>query len=198
MGQARWIKMDGSMRIEEINKFPSIEEITKHLEGQIRFIRIIYNNQQAWMLVNETGLISGLKINVTATEIYQAMLKKDEDSNHPIMSYKNNEKFIAGNILILIGIEIFQASTLIKNIDTVKVRATLADNLKRIRRSRGLSKHILSSICGFHQIYLGLIERAEVDVGIDALDRISKALKILPEELLQEGKSHAHTYKANR
>lgn len=59
-------------------------------------------------------------------------------------------------------------------------------SVRRIREKTGLSQEALADLCHLHRTYIGGIERGERNVGLLNLLRLSKALKILPSELLQD------------
>ena len=58
--------------------------------------------------------------------------------------------------------------------------------VRRIREQKGLSQEALADLCHLHRTYIGGIERGERNVGLLNLLRLSKALKVLPSELLQD------------
>ena len=58
--------------------------------------------------------------------------------------------------------------------------------VRRIREQKGLSQEGLADLCYLHRTYIGGIERGERNVGLLNLLRLSKALKVLPSELLQD------------
>lgn len=58
--------------------------------------------------------------------------------------------------------------------------------VRRIREQKGLSQEGLADLCHLHRTYIGGIERGERNVGLLNLLRLSKALKVLPSELLQD------------
>jgi transcriptional regulator with XRE-family HTH domain len=58
--------------------------------------------------------------------------------------------------------------------------------VRRVREQKGLSQEALADLCHLHRTYIGGIERGERNVGLLNLLRLSKALKVLPGELLQD------------
>jgi transcriptional regulator with XRE-family HTH domain len=58
--------------------------------------------------------------------------------------------------------------------------------VRRVREQKGLSQEALADLCHLHRTYIGGIERGERNVGLLNLLRLSKALKVLPSELLQD------------
>ncbi len=58
---------------------------------------------------------------------------------------------------------------------------------KRIREERnklGWSQEILAARAGVHRTYIGMIERAEKNITLENIERLAKALKTTPNELL--------------
>jgi transcriptional regulator with XRE-family HTH domain len=58
--------------------------------------------------------------------------------------------------------------------------------IRRIREQKGLSQEAFADLSHLHRTYIGGIERGERNVGLINLLRLSKALKVLPSELLQD------------
>lgn len=67
------------------------------------------------------------------------------------------------------------------------LRTTVAQNLKRFRRERGLSQEGLAAAANLHRTYVGSIERAERNVSLDSLMALAEGLSIEPWELLYPG-----------
>jgi transcriptional regulator with XRE-family HTH domain len=65
----------------------------------------------------------------------------------------------------------------------MKLRRTVARNLRRLRQRRGLSQEELADRAGLNRNYVGMIEREENAPTVDALEQIAKALDINAVEL---------------
>jgi transcriptional regulator with XRE-family HTH domain len=65
----------------------------------------------------------------------------------------------------------------------MKLRRTVARNLRRLRQKRGLSQEELADRAGLNRNYVGMIEREENAPTVDALEQIAKALNINAAEL---------------
>jgi transcriptional regulator with XRE-family HTH domain len=65
----------------------------------------------------------------------------------------------------------------------MKLRRTVARNLRRLRKKRGLSQEELADRAGLNRNYIGMIEREENAPTVDALEQIAKALDINAVEL---------------
>ncbi len=58
---------------------------------------------------------------------------------------------------------------------------------KRVREERlaqGLSQERLGELAKMHRTYIGMIERSEKNITLTNIEKISKALKIKPSDLL--------------
>jgi transcriptional regulator with XRE-family HTH domain len=66
----------------------------------------------------------------------------------------------------------------------MKLRRTVARNLRRLRQKRGLSQEELADRAGLNRNYVGMIEREENAPTVDALEQLAKALDVNAAELL--------------
>ena len=57
-------------------------------------------------------------------------------------------------------------------------RLIFARNLRQRREEMGLSQEGLASRAGVHRTYVGAVERAEVNVSIDNLERLAQAVDV--------------------
>ena len=64
-----------------------------------------------------------------------------------------------------------------------KTLRALGIALRAARKERGLSQELLAVDAGVERSYLGAIERAEVNVTVEVITRICRALKVKPSEL---------------
>lgn len=68
--------------------------------------------------------------------------------------------------------------------DTV-ARTRISQNLKLLRKSRGLSQEALAELASFHRTYVSQLERRVTNVSIDGLERLAAALAVDVRELLK-------------
>jgi len=64
-------------------------------------------------------------------------------------------------------------------------RNRIAQHVLSLRLERGLTQQVLGERAGLHRTYVGSVERAEVNVSIDNVDRLAKALSVDPSVLMQ-------------
>ena len=56
--------------------------------------------------------------------------------------------------------------------------------IRKIREEKGLTQVQLSTLAGLHRAYIGHIERGEKNIGLKNLQKIAKALRVHPRDLL--------------
>ena len=69
----------------------------------------------------------------------------------------------------------------------MEIRRLVADNVRRLRKSRGLSQEQLAFEAGLHRTYISGVERAVRNPTIVIIDKIAKALGIEPMDLFKSG-----------
>jgi transcriptional regulator with XRE-family HTH domain len=67
-------------------------------------------------------------------------------------------------------------------------RRIFAENLRKARLAKNLSQEDLAEVSGLHRTYVGSVERAERNVSIDNMERLSAAVGVSLPDLLKEGK----------
>lgn len=67
----------------------------------------------------------------------------------------------------------------------VGIRERVALNIRKIRKSNGLSQEKLADLCGLHRTYIGSVERGERNITIENLDRIAHALGVDARDLIE-------------
>ena len=63
-------------------------------------------------------------------------------------------------------------------------RTILGRNLRKARKTIGLSQEDFGFACNLHRNYIGSIERGERNVSIDSMERIAGALSVKVSDLL--------------
>ncbi len=66
------------------------------------------------------------------------------------------------------------------------LRRSLARNLKRLRRERGLTQEELADRAGLNRNHVGMIERQENAATVDTLEALAQALLIKAVQLLEQ------------
>ena len=67
-------------------------------------------------------------------------------------------------------------------------RRIFAENLRKARLVKKLSQEDLAELSGLHRTYVGSVERAERNVSIDNMERLSAAVGVSLPDLLKEVK----------
>ena len=70
-------------------------------------------------------------------------------------------------------------------IPAMDIRRVMAGNVRRIRAERGLSQEDLADRAGVSVRYLGSIERGTTAATVVVLDRLARALRVTPCDLLK-------------
>lgn len=65
------------------------------------------------------------------------------------------------------------------------IKLKLGRKIRETRVKEGYSQEELASRCGLHRTYISDIERGERNVSIENIEKIAKALKTEPDELLR-------------
>ncbi|MBI1780442.1 MAG: helix-turn-helix transcriptional regulator [Sphingobacteriales bacterium] len=66
-----------------------------------------------------------------------------------------------------------------------KILIKFGENVREIRKSKGLSQEQLSFKAVLHRTYIGMIERAEKNITLSNIEKIAKALEVDIIELLK-------------
>lgn len=64
------------------------------------------------------------------------------------------------------------------------IRQLFGEKIRILRVERGLSQEELAFRCGLHRTYISDIERGTRNVSLDNINKLSKALDVLPNELM--------------
>lgn len=64
-------------------------------------------------------------------------------------------------------------------------RQVVANNLRRIRRERGISQESLATDAGVNRTYISKLEKGSTWIGLGVLVKISKVLQAEPADFLQ-------------
>lgn len=67
---------------------------------------------------------------------------------------------------------------------TQNIRDVIGSNLKRIREKKGLTQIEVAEAAGMNPHYYPRVERGEINITIDRLFKIVKALKIRSSDIL--------------
>lgn len=71
-------------------------------------------------------------------------------------------------------------------------RKHLARRVRLLRTNRGWSQEVLAELSGLNRSYIGAVERAEHNIGLDNMERIARALETSLPALLNAGESARH------
>jgi transcriptional regulator with XRE-family HTH domain len=65
------------------------------------------------------------------------------------------------------------------------LREIVARNLRRLRRSKGLSQEDLADRAGINRNYVGMLEREENSATVDMLEKLADVLNVDPIEFFK-------------
>ncbi|HAE26613.1 MULTISPECIES: helix-turn-helix domain-containing protein [Hyphomonas] len=65
------------------------------------------------------------------------------------------------------------------------IREVFAQNLRRLRRAKGLSQEELAYRADIDRTYVSLLERRVYSASIDTLAKLAEALEVAPDVLLK-------------
>jgi transcriptional regulator with XRE-family HTH domain len=65
------------------------------------------------------------------------------------------------------------------------LREIVARNLRRLRRSKGLSQEELADRAGINRNYVGMLEREENSATVDMLEKLADLLNVDPIEFFK-------------
>lgn len=63
-------------------------------------------------------------------------------------------------------------------------RRRVAENLRRLRKERGLSQESMAELADFHRTYVSQLERCITNISLDGLERLAHALNVDVLDLL--------------
>ena len=66
------------------------------------------------------------------------------------------------------------------------LRLRLGHAIRRLRKDAGYSQESFADRCGVHRTYMGSVERGETNISLDNIERIARALRLTPAQLLAE------------
>lgn len=66
------------------------------------------------------------------------------------------------------------------------LRTRLGRAVRRLRTEAGYSQESFADKCGLHRTYMGSVERGEVNISLDNLERVSRGLGISVGQLFFE------------
>lgn len=65
-----------------------------------------------------------------------------------------------------------------------EIVATLANNVRYLRKMKGLSQEELADLCEIHRTYIGSVERCERNVTLSTLEILANALGVSVIQIL--------------
>lgn len=71
------------------------------------------------------------------------------------------------------------------------LRKRLGRAVRRLRTTANYSQEAFADVVKVHRTYMGAVERGEVNISLDNIERIARSLKMTPGELLLEAEKEA-------
>lgn len=65
-----------------------------------------------------------------------------------------------------------------------ELRTVAATNIRELRLRLGFSQELLAEKASLHRTYIGAVERGERNITLHSLEKIAKALRVTPAQLL--------------
>jgi transcriptional regulator with XRE-family HTH domain len=66
------------------------------------------------------------------------------------------------------------------------LREKLGRAVRRLRTDAGFSQESFADACELHRTYIGSVERGEINISLDNLERIARTLKVQVSKLFAE------------
>ena len=66
------------------------------------------------------------------------------------------------------------------------LRAKLGKAVRRLRTDAGYSQESFADACQLHRTYIGSVERGEINISLENLERIARTLKVSVSTLFLE------------
>lgn len=66
------------------------------------------------------------------------------------------------------------------------LRQRFGRTVRRLRTEAGYSQEGFADACAFHRTYIGSVERGEVNVSLDNIERIARTLRVPVSRLFAE------------
>jgi transcriptional regulator with XRE-family HTH domain len=66
------------------------------------------------------------------------------------------------------------------------LREKLGRTVRRLRTEAGFSQESFADACDLHRTYIGSVERGEINISLDNLERIARTLKLPVSKLFAE------------
>ncbi len=93
MGTIKYIPVKGRVKTEEARRAPKLKCMQEAVGGFIELVALPDGVDQHWLIVNDSGLVNGMKSNRQATQLHN-----DAWPNQPCTIY--------GDVIELVGVEL--------------------------------------------------------------------------------------------